>query len=172
MPRVDACFGALLALLAALITQGELQSARASTMRWPAILVLVVLLVALICVPAAAFALVGAAALCAGMLALSRRLGGRPILWPGLIALFAFLDGFVLPAVLGPAQWPLAAQVRMALGFDLGALLIAVLLIGLALGAWRLFQSLRLVVPAALVKDVCSASLYGWGAFWLLTRLA
>jgi hypothetical protein len=60
----------------------------------------------------------------------------------------------------------------MVLGFDLGAVLIAVALIGLSIGIWRLFQSVRLVVPRALVNDVCSASLYGLGAFWLLTRLA
>ncbi len=172
MPRVDAFMGLLLALLAALITQGELLSGRGVSMRWPAMLLFIVLLVALVRAPSAAYALLGGAALCAGLLTLSREHAGPPILWPGLVALFAFMDGFVLPAVLGPAQLSPGAQVRMLLGFDLGAVLIAVLLIGLAIGAWRLFQSLRLAVPRTLVNDVCSASLYGFGAFWLLTRLA
>jgi hypothetical protein len=172
MSRMDAFMGLLLALLAALITQGELPGGRSSIMRWPAVLVLLVLVVALIRVPAAAYALVGGAALCAGLLTLSRRLTAPPMLWTGLVALFAFLDGFVLPAVLGPAQLPQRTQVRMVLGFDLGAVLIAALLIGLALGIWRLFQSVRLIVPRAVINDVGAAALYGLGGFWLLTRLA
>ncbi len=172
MPRVEAFMGLLLALLAALIAQGELPSDSGVSRRWPAILLFIVLVVALVRAPSAAYALVGGAALCAGLLSASRRLAGPPILGPGLVALFTFLDGFVLPAVLGPAQLPPRAQLRMVLGFDLGAVLIAVLLIGFAIGAWRLIQSLRLVVPRALVSDVSSASLYGLGAFWLLTRLA
>jgi hypothetical protein len=172
MPRVEAFMGFLLALLAALITQRELHGGRISNIRWPALLLLGVLLVALVRAPGAAFVLLGAAALATGLLAFPGRLAEPPIFWPGLVALFTFLDGFVLPAVLGPAQWPQRAQVRLFIGFDLGAVLSAVLLLGLAIAAVHLFRRLRLVLPRTLVNDLCSASLYGLGAFWLLTRLA
>jgi hypothetical protein len=130
-----------------------------------------VLLIALVRAPSAAYALAGGAALCAGLLAFSRRSEGRPIMWPWLVAAFTFLDGFALPAVLAPAQLTQGAQLRMLMGFGLGAIVIAMLLIALALGAWRLMQAARLVVPRTLLNDICSATLYGLGAFWLLTRL-
>jgi hypothetical protein len=88
-----------------------------------------------------------------------------------VIALFAFLDGFVLPAMLGPAQLPRHTQVGMLTGFDLGATLVAILLLGLAIGAWLLFRALRLGAPRAIINDVCAACLCGLGSFWLLTRL-
>jgi hypothetical protein len=170
-PRMEAFMGLLLALLAALMTQGELQDGRGPNLRWPTFLLLGVLLIALVRAPSAAYALLGGAALSAGLLAFSRRSQGRQILWPWLLAAFTFLDGFALPAVLAPAQLTQGAQLRMLLGFDLGAVLIAMLLIALALGAWRLLQAARLLVPPSLVRDICSAAMYGLGAFWLLTRL-
>ncbi len=172
MPRMEAFMGLLLALLAAVMSQRVMHSGRGPTRRWPLVLVLGVLLVALLRAPAAGYALAGGAALSAGFLILSRGFEGRWIVWPGLVALFTFLDGFALPAVLGPAQLPQRTQTWMVLGFDLGAVLIAVLLLGLVIAAWRVFQRLRFAVSRAVIDDCCSASLYGLGAFWLLTRLA
>jgi hypothetical protein len=172
MPRMEAFMGLLLALLAAVMTQRAMHDARGLKLRWPLVLVLGVLLVALVRAPAAGYALAGGAALSAGFLTLSRLFEGRWMVWPGLVALFTFLDGFALPAVLGPAQLPQRTQAWMVMGFDLGAVLIAVLLLGLGIGAWRVFQTLRVAVSRALVDDCCAASLYGLGAFWLLTRLA
>jgi hypothetical protein len=164
LPRMEAFLGVLVALLGATIMQRELRSDAGRAMRSPAILLLLVLLVALVRAPAAALAVLGAAAFAAGFLS-------RQTLWPCLVAMFTFLDGFVLPAVLGPAQLPPRTQTRMLLGFDLGATLIAVLLIGLVIGAWWLVRARRLVAPRALVNDVCAACLCGLGSFWLLTRL-
>jgi hypothetical protein len=171
LPRMEAFLGLLVALLGATITQRELHSAAGPALRWPAILLLLVLGVALVRAPAAALALLGGAALSAGFLSCSRCFEGRQILWPCLVAMFTFLDGFVLPAVLGPAQLPQRTQTRMLLGFDLGATLIAVLLIGLVIGAWRLVRARRVFAPRALVNDLCAACLCGLGSFWLLTRL-
>ena len=133
-------------------------------MRWPALLLLLVLFIALVRAPSAALALLGAAALSAGFLS-------RQLLWPCLVAIFTFLDGFALPAVLGPAQLPQRTQTRMLMGFDLGATLIAMLLIGLVIGAWLLFRARRVMAPRAIVNDMCAAGLCGLGSFWLLTRL-
>jgi hypothetical protein len=171
MPRMEAFMGLLVALLGASIMQRELHRHPGSSMRWSVALLLLVLLVALVRVPAAALALLGGAALGAGTLSFSRSLAGRQFQWPSLVVMFTFLDGFALPAVLGPAQLPQPTQIRMLVGFDLGAILIAMLLIGLVIGAWRLFHSLRVVTPRAILNDVCAASLCGLGSFWLLTRL-
>jgi hypothetical protein len=171
LSRMEAFMGLLLALLAALMTQGELPSRRGPNARWPTFLLLGVLLIALVRAPSAAYALLGGAALSAGLLAFSSRSGGQQILWPWLVVVFAFLDGFALPAVLGPAQLTQGTQLRIAMEFDLGALLISVLLIAFAMGASRLLRMARLVVPRTLVNDVCSGTMYGLGAFWLLTRL-
>jgi hypothetical protein len=171
MPRMEAFLGLLVALLGATIMQRELHRLPGARMRWPAILLLLVLLVALVRAPSAALALLGGAALAAGFLSFSRGFTGPQILWPCLVALFTFLDGFALPAVLGPAQLPQWTQIRMLMGFDLGATLIAMLLIGLVIGAWLLFRARGFIAPRAIINDVCAASLCGLGSFWLLTRL-
>jgi hypothetical protein len=164
MPRVEAFMGLLVALLGAIITRRELQTDAGPAMRWPAILLLLVLGVALVRAPAAAVALLGGAALSAGFLSWQ-------VLWPSLVAIFTFLDGFALPAVLGPAQLPQRTQVRMLMGFDLGASLMAMLLIGLVIGAWLQMRARRVMAPRVIVIDVCAATLCGLGSFWLLMRL-
>jgi hypothetical protein len=171
MPRMEAFMGLLVALLGATLMQRELHSAPDTRMRWPAILLLLVLCIALVRAPAAGLALLGGAALAAGFLSFSRWFDGRQILWPCLVAMFTLLDGFALPAVLEPAQLPQWTRTRMLLGFDLGATLIAVLLIGLVSGAWLLLRARRIIAPQAIVNDVCAACLCGLGSFWLLTRL-
>jgi hypothetical protein len=171
LPRMEAFLGLLVALLGATLMQRELLSHPGTSMRWPAGLLVLVLLVALVRAPSAAVALLGGAVLAAGFLSLSRWLDGRQILWPCLVAMFTFLDGFALPAVLGPAQLPQRTQTRMLIGFDLGATLIAVLLIGLVIGGGWLVRARRATAPRALVNDVCAACLCGLGSFWLLTRL-
>jgi hypothetical protein len=171
MPRADAFMGLLVALLGAAITQRELGNGAVGATRWPTIALLAVLFIALVRAPAAAPMLLGGAALMAGFLSISRWFDGRQILWPCLIGMFAFLDGFALPAVLGPAKLPQGAQLRMLAGFDLGAILIAMLVIGLVIGAWLLIRGLRVAIARTLVNDVCAACLCGLGTFWLLTRL-
>lgn len=171
MSRMEAFMGLVLALLGAALMQRELHGHPGTRRRWPAILLVLVLCIALVRAPAAAFALLGGAALSAGFLVLSGWFEGRQILWPWLVAMFTFLDGFALPAVLGPAQLPQWTQTRMLLGFDLGATLIAMLLIGLVSGAWLLVRGRAVIVSRAIVNDVCAAGLCGLGSFWLLTRL-
>jgi len=171
MPRMEAFMGLLVAVLGATIMQRELPWHPGLRLRGPAVVLLLVLLVALVRAPAAAPAVLGGGALAAGFLSFSHRLAGQRILWPCLVALFTFLDGFALPAVLGPAQLPQWTRIRMLTGFDLGATLVAMLLSALVIGAWLLVQARRVIAPRAILNDVCAASLCGLGSFWLLTRL-
>lgn len=174
LPRLsplESFIGFLVALLGAVITRRELRSVSAGIMSGPAIVLLLLLVIALLRSPAALFALLGGAAIAMGFLGLSQESDGRPLIWPALGTLFGFLDGFVLPAVLPPAQLPQAQQLQLLAGFDLGAVLLEVLLIGLAVGSWLLLRSRRITLPQALLQDVCAAGLSGLGAFWLLSRL-
>jgi hypothetical protein len=168
---LEAFMGFLVALLGAAITQREAQTTQVAAVGWPGLLLVLVLAGALLRSPAAIWALLGGAAIAMGFLALSRMSAGKPPLWAGLVVLFAFLDGFVLPAVLPPAQLPQWLQVRMLIGFDLGAVLFDAALIVLAIGAWRLLRARRFSLPLAAINDVCAAGLSGLGTFWLISRL-
>jgi len=174
LPRpapLEAFMGFLVALLGAAITQREAQNTKVAAVGWPGLLLVLVLAVALLRSPSAIWALLGGAALATGFLMLSRMSAGKPPVWSGLVVLFAFLDGFVLPAVLPPAQLPQWLQVRMLIGFDLGAVLFDAALVALAVGAWQLVRARPFSLPQAVINDVCAAGLSGLGTFWLITRL-
>jgi hypothetical protein len=171
LPLLESFMGMLIALLGAVITQGEVENPRLISIGWPCLL-LFLAIVAMFLAPGATWTLLGGAVLSAGFLALSRDSRDRPVIWPGLIAVFAFLDGFVLPAALPPAQLPQWTQLRIMVGFDLGALLFDAMLLGLVIGAWLFLRAKRFVLPRPLINDVCAAALSGLGTFWLLSRLA
>ena len=168
---LEAFMGFLVALLGAVITQRESQREAAAAAGWPTWVLLLVLAVALLHSPAAIWTLVGGAAIGAGVLMLVRGPGSRPLVWPALVALFTFLDGFVLPAVLPPAHVAQSLQLRMLTGFALGALLFDALLVALAVAVWQLLRTSRMAPPQAAWNDVWAAGLSGLGAFWLLSRL-
>jgi hypothetical protein len=170
LPLVESFMGLLVALLGAVMTQREVENPRLISIGWPGLLLLLAI-VAIFRAPGALWTLLGGAVLSAGVLVLSRGPQDRLIAWPWLVAVFAFLDGFVLPAVLPPAQWPHWAQLRIMVGFDLGALLFDAMLLGVVIGAWLLVRARWFVVPRPLLNDVCAAALGGWGTFWLLSRL-
>jgi hypothetical protein len=170
LPLVESFMGLLVALLGAVMTQREVENPRLISIGWPGLLLLLAI-VAIFRAPGAIWTLLGGAVLSAGVLVLSRGPQDRLIAWPWLVAVFAFLDGFVLPAVLPPAQWPHWAQLRIMVGFDLGALLFDAMLLGVVIGAWLLVRARWFVVPRPLLNDVCAAALGGWGTFWLLSRL-
>jgi hypothetical protein len=174
LPRpapLEAFMGFLVALLGAALTQREAQNTKVAAVGWPGLLLVLVLAVALLRSPSAIWALLGGAALATGFLMLSRMSAGKPPVWAGLVVLFAFLDGFVLPAVLPPTQLPQWLQVRMLIGFDLGAVLFDAALVVLAVGAWQFVRARRFSLPQAVFNDVCAAGLSGFGTFWLITRL-
>ena len=109
LPRLvplEAFMGFLVALLGAVITRRELQSARTAALGLPTMMLLLVLAVALLRSPSALFMLLGGAAIAMGFLGLSRDFANPLQVWPGLAVLFGFVDGCVLPAVLPAAQLP------------------------------------------------------------------
>ncbi|MGH8211482.1 MAG: HupE/UreJ family protein [Steroidobacteraceae bacterium] len=171
MTLVEAFVGLLVALLGAAMTLRETQRRRLATVVWPALLLLLAVVAALARAPWAALMLSGGAAFSAGFLVLSGRPDGRWILWPLLATLFAFLDGFVLPSMLRPAQLPQWVEARVLIGFDLGAVLLDTALVGLLLGAFLLMRARDFAARPPLVNDLCAASLGGCGAFWMLSRL-
>ena len=174
LPRLtplEAFMGFLVALLGAAVTQREAQHTKIAAVGWPTLLLLMVLALALLRSSAAVWALLGGAAFALGFLMLTRATGSRPLIWQGLVALFAFLDGFVLPAVQPPQQLPPGLQLRMLIGFDLGAVLFDALIVAVAVAAWQLLRSRRMALPQAALNDVCAAGLCGLGTFWLLSRL-
>ena len=173
LPRLtplEAFMGFLVALLGALLAQRESPHTRMAGVGGPALLLLV-LAIALLRSPAALWALLGGAAFAVGLLAWARAPERTVPPWPALVVLFSFLDGFVLPAVLPPAQLPQWLQLRMLLGFDLGALLFDVLLVAMFAASWRLLRTCRISLPQAALTDICTAGLSGVGTFWLLSRL-
>jgi hypothetical protein len=170
LPPVESFMGLLVGLLGAVIAQREVENPRLISIGWPGLL-LFLAVVATIRAPWAIWALLGGAALSAGFLMLSRGFEDQPVIWPWLVAVFAVLDGFVLSAALPPAQLPQWTQLRIMIGFDLGALLFDAMLLGLVMGAWQLLRARRFVVPRPFVNDLCAAALSGLGTFWLLSRL-
>jgi hypothetical protein len=173
LPRLtplEAFLGFLVALLGAAITQRQSLNSKVTAGGWPTLLLLVVVAVALLRSPAAHWALLGGAAFAIGFLMLARARGGN-LLWPGLVVLFAFLDGFVLPAVQPPALLAPGLLLRMQIGFNLGAVLFDALLVAVAAATWLLLRSRRIAPPQAAINDVCAAGLCGAGTFWLLSRL-
>ncbi len=174
LPRLsplEAFMAFLVALLGAVICRRDLHGAGASAKAWPARALLLVLAVALLRSPSAILALLGAAAIALGVLGLAHEFESRASVWPGLVVVFGFLDGFVLPAVLPPARLPQGLKLQMLIGFDLGAMLCDALLIALAVATWQILGTRGSGVPRAALHDVCAAGLSGLGAFWLLSRL-
>jgi hypothetical protein len=175
LPRetlVEAFVGLLVALLGAAITLRDGQYRPVIALGWPALLLLLAVVAALTHAPWASFALLGGAVLVGGFFLLSYRVAGQGRFWSLLVALFAFLDGFVMSSVLPPAQLSQGSQARMVLGFDLGAVLIETLIVlGLAAAALLVLRTRHSAGIRSLFDDVAAACLSGLGTFWLVSRL-
>jgi HupE / UreJ protein len=175
LPRptlVEAFVGLLVALLGAAITLRDGQYRPVMALGWPGLLLLLAVIAAPLHSPWAAFALLGGAVLFAGFFLLSHRVAGQGLFWSLLVALFAFLDGFVMPAVLPPAQLPQWSQTRVVLGFDIGAVLIETLVVlGLTAAALLVLRARRIDGMRSLIDDVSAGCLSGLGTFWLVSRL-
>lgn len=119
--------------------------------------------------------LAGAALFAGSYLAAQEGLEQRGFGWLLLPAVFGFLDGFALPAALGPLQLSGAAMLAAVAGFDVGALLAAVAVLavfGALLAGASVWQRTRASALAlALAGDVAAAGLGGLGVFWMLSRL-
>jgi len=168
---LEAFMGFMVALLAALITLRELRRPRVSALGCPALLAALAVLTAFTPTQwAATVALVGAALFAASLLTASEWSSART--WLIAVATVGFLDGFELPSALAPLHLSLRSQLTMTAGFDLGALLVAALAMGVPLGV---FWMVRKRIPAAtrhrLFNELAAACLGGLGTFWLVSRL-
>ena len=118
--------------------------------------------------------LVGGAIFAGGWLGAAKALP-EPLRHALLPAVFAFLEGFVLPSALAPLQLSAPQRLPLVASFDLGALLAAAGLVAVLLLARG--AALRWPGPAplmrmrALASDGAAAALGGLGVFWMLSRL-
>ena len=119
---------------------------------------------------AAGLVLLGCALVAAGLLPRTGEWLERREFWVATAAVAGFLDGFVLPSQVAPAEPPKGALLAMSAGFDVGAFLGAGFLASLAIGALLLLRRRRIELPRPLVSDLAATVLGGCGAFWLVTR--
>jgi hypothetical protein len=119
---------------------------------------------------AAGLVLLGCALVAAGLLPRTGEWLERREFWAATAAVAGFLDGFVLPSQVAPAEPPKGALLAMSAGFDVGAFLGAAFLASLAIGALLLLRRRRIELPRPLVSDLAATVLGGCGAFWLVTR--
>jgi hypothetical protein len=119
----------------------------------------------------AALVSLGCALIAGGLLPMSGAWLERRELWVASAAILAFLDGFVLPSEVAPAQPPKRALLAMSAGFDLGAFLGAAFVVALVIGASLGLRYRKLALPRPLLTDLAATVLGGCGAFWVVTRL-
>ena len=118
----------------------------------------------------AAVVLAGCALLAAGLVSSANEWLERREFWIGTAAVAGFLDGFVLPSEVAPAEPSWGALFAMSAGFDVGAYLGAALVAAVAVGGLLLLRRRRIELPRPLVNDLAATLLGGCGAFWLVTR--
>jgi hypothetical protein len=119
----------------------------------------------------AGLVLAGCALIAGGLLPISGAWLERRELWVASAATLGFLDGFVLPSEVAPAEPTKRALLAMSSGFDVGAFVAAAFVAALAAGAVFALRHRKVVLPRPLLTDLAAAALGGCGAFWLVTRL-
>ena len=140
---IEAFIGCLIALYALAAIAPQLARPVIATRGWPLLLLALAIVAAGLRAAGPALLLAGGGLLSAGFLAAIRRPGART---PGagasagiLLALpaviFGFLDGFTLQSLLAPLELAFSSRVRMAIGYDLGALLAEAGIFAIAAGA-------------------------------------
>ncbi|MGH8219867.1 MAG: hypothetical protein ACREUT_15090 [Steroidobacteraceae bacterium] len=192
-PMTEAFIGFLVALCAVAIVAPQLARPAIAMVGWPLVLLGLAIIAAGLRALRPALLLAGAAGLSAGFLA-AIRVGVPRGMMALPAAVFAFLDGFVLPSLLAPLGLTASSRVRMSIGYDLGALLAEAGVLALAAGALRLARrfanggfaeprvfaragSLDSVVAAQpavrgpLIELLSAAAFAGLGTFWLVSRL-
>ncbi|MGH8150298.1 MAG: hypothetical protein ACRETB_10055 [Steroidobacteraceae bacterium] len=168
MVLVEGFIGLLTVLLALRLALPSMTRPELARTGWSVLLVLLAVVAALLRTPQAALLLLGGAGFSVGYLRVPGA-GGRvgPLLLPA--CLYAFVDGFALPALLAPE--PLAGWTRapMVAGYDAGALLAACALTALAVAAALALLRvgfLEVIRPA--LSEIGATCLAGLGTFWLV----
>lgn len=172
---LDAAIGFLVALLAAGLATRHLARMRLAAGAAAAALLCLAALIALAHGRWPALWLAGAGVFAGCQLTVAQQLERGRFGWLLLPGLFAFLDGFVLPAEVVPMQLPSRAVLPMAVGFDLGALsmeLAVLTALSLAIAAVRSWPRTRsLLRYSDLSTDLATTALAAAGVFWMLSRL-
>jgi hypothetical protein len=162
--------GFMVALLAALITLRELKRPRVALLGCPAVLGVLALVTTLTHAHWAALALFGGAVFAGSLLKASAAVGRS--WWLLAMMVVGFLDGFALPSALAPLNLPTRSRLWMTVGFDVGAGLLAALVMSVPLGVYALVRERTARLnPRALVSELAAACLGGLGTFWLVSRL-
>jgi hypothetical protein len=168
---IEAFVGLLVALLGAVLALREGPYRRFAVLGWPSLLVLLAVASTFMHAPWAALVLLGGAFIAAGVMLSADRGAGDRMGWWVLIALFAFLDGAVMTAVLPPAQLPQRSLVQVALGFSAGAWCIETLLVAVIAAMFLVVRAPRIIWARALLDEVMATALSGVGTFWLVSRM-
>jgi hypothetical protein len=174
LPRVtsvEAFVGLLVALLGVLLALRDGRYRRLGILGWPSLLALLAVVSTFMHAPWAALVLLGGACVSAGVMLMTDWNAGDRMGWWVLMALFAFLDGVVMSAVLPPAQLPQRSLVGVALGFAGGAWFIETLLVAMIATIVFFVRAPRMGAARALLDEVSAAGLGGAGTFWLVSRL-
>ncbi|HTW38508.1 MAG TPA: HupE/UreJ family protein [Steroidobacteraceae bacterium] len=170
MEPIGAYVGFLVALLAVSIAVRETPESRRALLAlgFPLLLLLLALGTALAHATQAALVLFGAALVSGGLLAIVATSGLPAALCAGL---FGFLDGFTLPALLGPLHAAARTEALMVSAYDAGAVLAACACLGLVATTFVWLRSRSLPIPRPFLNDVAAACLGGIGTVWFLSRL-
>jgi hypothetical protein len=120
---------------------------------------------------AAALVLAGCALIAGGLLPMSGAWLERRELWVASAATLGFLDGFVLPSEVAPAEPSKRALLAMSSGFDVGAFVGAAFVVALAAGVVMALRYRKVALPRPLLTDLAATALAGCGAFWVVARL-
>jgi len=171
-PLIGAFAGFLVALAAIAIVVPELRRPQVAITGWSILLLMLALIAAGLRALHPALLLAGAAALSAGLLTAVRRSGRQPWFASSLAVVMGFLGGFALPSLLGPLHLPERSEIRMAISYDLGALLTAAGVVALVAGAVALVGGAGRLSPTRSGAEVLAASIFGGlGMFWLVSGL-
>jgi len=122
---IEAFIGCLIALYALAAIAPRLGPPAIATRGWPLLLLALAIVAAGLRAPGPALLLAGGGLLSAGFLAAIRTpgAGARAAMLVALpAAIFGVLDGFTLQSLLAPLELAFSSRVRMAVGYDLGAL--------------------------------------------------
>ncbi|HEV2702897.1 MAG TPA: HupE/UreJ family protein [Steroidobacteraceae bacterium] len=167
---VEACVGLLVALLGAVLAWRDGPYRTTAILGWTGLLALLALTSFFMHAPWAAPVLLGGAMLFAGVMLADQ--GARAArAWWVLMALFAFLDGVVMAAVLPLAQLPRRSLIQVQLGFDAGAWVAEAVLVALIAALVLFVRTPRLHRARLLCNEFSAAALNGVGVFWLVSRL-
>ncbi len=167
----EAWIGFMVLFVAVLVVAEQTRRPRLISLVTAAALLLLAVVMALTRHFEAALMSLGAGIFAGGFLRVFPETAARSALWILPTLAFGFLDGFTLPTDVSTLHLPSLLPGFAMFGFNLGAILAAMLLAGLIVAAAVLLRRTCRTLPALLARDLSATLLAGLGAFWFLTGL-